>query len=389
MVRSEQAARNCIGRTSRGRQESKKIQEECAARRISTRAFRQKLLSRAMVFSRLCLVAVVLGSCPALLAASAKKQPARPAKDPAAYRGAIVMDAASGNVLFEDRADIVSPPASMTKLMTFAVLYDRLAAGALTLATPVKVTDEDSKMGGTQVFLDPRETFPVEELIFAMMIQSANDASYALARTAAGSADAFVQLMNAKAASLGMKNTTFRTPHGLPPANRKTADGDLTSPRDFALLCRHLVVNTDVLKYTSVRNRAFGQGVRREPMAMTNHNHLVGKVEGVDGLKTGFTNGAGFCLSATAGRKGRRVIVVTMGSEQAKARDLAVTELLERGFAALPAVAASAPTPPAATAASPAAGAEPVVKPAPRPAATTSSIPPAAEAPIKFSVPKR
>ena len=289
------------------------------------------------------------------------------------------MDAASGRVLFEDRADIISPPASMTKLMTFAVLHDRLASGALTLTTPVKITNEDSGKGGTQVYLDPRETFPVEELIFAMMIQSANDASNALARAAAGSAAAFVEMMNAKAAALGMKNTTFRTPHGLPPSNRKIADGDLTSPRDFALLSRHLVLNTDVLRYTSIRNRPFGEGVRKQPMAMTNHNNLVGKVDGVDGLKTGFTNGAGFCLSATAARNGRRVIVVTMGSEQAKSRDLAVAELLEQGFAALPAE----PVTPVARNNAPVV--ESLVKPAPRAAA----VPPVEEPPIKFSVPKR
>jgi D-alanyl-D-alanine carboxypeptidase (penicillin-binding protein 5/6) len=136
----------------------------------------------------------------------------------------------------------------MTKLMTFAVLHDRIAAGALTLATPVRITTEDAGKGGTQVYLDPRETFPVEELVYAMMIQSANDASNALARAAAGSTAAFVALMNEKAAALGMKNTIFRTPHGLPPSNRKIADGDLTSPRDVAVLSRPLVQKNDVLK---------------------------------------------------------------------------------------------------------------------------------------------
>lgn len=345
------------------------------------------LLAR-MIFSRRLILALLLALSPAVHAASAKKANPRPTDNASAYKGAIVMDAATGNVLFEDRADIISPPASMTKLMTFAVLHDRLASGALTLATPVRITNEDSKMGGTQVFLDPRETFPVEELVFAMMIQSANDASHALARAAAGSVEAFVEMMNAKAASLGMKHTTFRTPHGLPPATRKTADGDLTTPRDFALLSRHLVQNTDVLKYTSIRTRPFGQGVRAQPMAMTNHNHLIGKVAGVDGLKTGFTNGAGFCLSATSQRNGRRVIVVTMGSEQAKARDFKVTELLERGFSALPpgppAPATRTPIAPAA----PAPVADALIKPAPRATAEPVAPAPAEGAPIKFAVPR-
>jgi D-alanyl-D-alanine carboxypeptidase (penicillin-binding protein 5/6) len=329
-----------------------------------------------MIFPRRCILAAFLLLTPLLLAANAKKQPTRPAakETASAYRGAIVVDAATGNVLFEDHADIVSPPASMTKLMTFAVLHDRLATKAITLATPIRITNEDARMAGTQVYLDPRETFPVEELIYAMMIQSANDAAHALARASGGSREAFVALMNEKAKALGMANTTFRTPHGLPPDNRKVAEGDLSTPRDYALLCRHLLQNTDVLKYTSVRNRPFGEGVRAQPMAMTNHNHLLEKFAGVDGLKTGFTNGAGFCLSATAQRNGRRVIVVTMGAEQAKARDLKVAELLERGFAALP------PAPPPAPLLT-----DSPLKPAPRPATAAPSTEPA----VKLNIPKK
>jgi D-alanyl-D-alanine carboxypeptidase len=262
------------------------------------------------------------------------------------YAGAIVIDATSGQVLLEENADVVSPPASMTKLMTFAVLHDKLADGSLKLDTPVHVDVSDSKMGGTQVYLDPRETFPVEELIYAMMVQSANDAAHALARASAGSVEAFVGLMNAKARELGMAHTTFRTPHGLPPRSRRISDGDLTTPRDFAVLSRYLVRNTDVLKYTSVKERQFGTGVRPQPMRMDNHNKLLGKVSGVDGLKTGYTESAGYCLSATAERNGRRIIAVIMGSfgpnrsiDKGRARDLKTIELISRGFAALPATA--------------------------------------------------
>jgi len=269
------------------------------------------------------------------------------------YAGYIVTDAATGAVLLEENADVSNPPASMAKLMTFAVLSDKLASGAITLQTPVRITAEDAKMGGTQVYLDPRETFPVEELIYAMMIQSANDAAHALARAAAGSVEAFVELMNAKARELGMTHTTFRSPHGLPPASRRIADGDLTTPRDFAVLCRHVVLHTDVLKYTSIREREFGMGVRAKTMKMDNHNKLLGRVAGVDGLKTGYTVGAGYCLSATAERNGRRVIAVIMGSfgpngqiDKGKARDLKSIELIERGFAAQPAAVAVRPAPP-------------------------------------------
>ena len=256
---------------------------------------------------------------------------------PQAYLGAIVTDAESGRILFEDNADVSNPPASMTKLMTFAVLHDKLVSGTLTLETPVIVTAADSRMGGTQVWLKEKETFPVEELIYAMMIQSANDAAYALARVAAGSPEAFVELMNAKAHALGMTQTAFRTPHGLPPSNRRIAEGDLTTPRDFAQLCRYLLIETDITKYSSVRSRPFGASRPAGAVVMNNHNHLLGKIPGLNGLKTGFTNGAGFCLSATAERNGRRIIAVVMGGSDSKSRDLKVAELIERGFAALPA----------------------------------------------------
>jgi D-alanyl-D-alanine carboxypeptidase len=260
------------------------------------------------------------------------------------YSGVVVVDAATGQVLLEDNADVSNPPASMTKLMTFAVLADKLADGSLTLQTPVQIDASDARMGGTQVYLDPREVFPVEELIHAMMIQSANDAAHALARAAAGSVPAFVDLMNAKARALGMTRTTFRTPHGLPAPSRRVEDGDISTPRDFALLCRHLVLHTDILKYTAVRERPFGTNRAQGPIQMRNHNNLLGKIAGVDGLKTGYTQSAGYCLSATAERNGRRVIAVIMGSfgpgrsiDKGRARDLKAIELIDRGFAAGPA----------------------------------------------------
>jgi D-alanyl-D-alanine carboxypeptidase len=297
-----------------------------------------------------------------------------------AYVGAIVVEAATGDVLFEDRADTVSPPASMTKLMTYAVLHDRLASGALKLDTLVTVTAEDSRIGGTQVWLKQGETFSVEELIYAMLIQSGNDTAHALARTAAGSPAAFVELMNAKARALGMNQTTFRTPHGLPPANRRAADGDLTTPRDYALLSRYLLRETDVTRYTAVRQRAFGAGQRSADrvIQMTNHNHLLEKVAGVDGLKTGFTNGAGYCLAASAERGGRHIIVIVMGSPDSKTRDLKVIELLERGFglraAPLPVVRTDAPSSLARPAQPPAAKADQAAPPVKSGSAKDSEI---------------
>ena len=363
-----------------------------------------------MVFSRRSFVLLVLTGTVCLMASAAsntRSQPTRPGRNATgkSYKSAIVVDATTGDALFEDRADTMLPPASMTKLMTYAVLHDRLTNGGIRLDTPVPVTGADASMGGTQVFLDPRETFTIEQLIYAMMIQSANDAAHALARVAGGSVAGFVELMNAKARELGMSQTRFVTPHGLPPHSRRIADGDLTTPRDFAKLCRHLVNHTDVLKYTSVTEMDFGTGVRAKPLEMRNHNKLVGKVEGVDGLKTGYTEAAGYCLSATALRNGRRVIAVVMGSlgpngqrDYGRARDIDTVELLERGFAALPAgntsgAAASpispvspvapapvptSPTPKAGPPASPPAAppADSPIQPAPPPSAPVIKLPP-------------
>jgi D-alanyl-D-alanine carboxypeptidase (penicillin-binding protein 5/6) len=310
-----------------------------------------------------------LASSARILAVSVAAVAAASARTAASYKGAIATDAATGAVLFEDNADAVSPPASMTKLMTFAVLNDDLRQGTIALDTPVVVTLEDARVAlyrkSTEVWLRQGEVFPVEELIYAMMIQSANDAAYTLAHKAGGTVSAFVAQMNAKARELGMTRSTFRSPHGYPPPRRRIADGDLTTPRDYSLLCRYLLLHTDILKYTSVKSRTFGAGIRLDPVQMTNHNHLLGKIPGVDGLKTGFTDGAGFCLAATAARDGRRIIVVMMDSPDSRTRDLNVQELINQAFAAIPLGtkpfapgpapgAVSAPTRPAPGAAAPA-----------------------------------
>ncbi|PTX99078.1 D-alanyl-D-alanine carboxypeptidase family protein [Opitutus sp. ER46] len=297
---------------------------------------------RTRILGGLLVLVAVVAALPAAHAAGARAKSGA-AKAQPTYRSIIATDATSGAVLVEENADEVGAPASMTKLMTYAVLADKLAAGNLSLDTVVKIDKSDCGMGGTQVYLDPRESFTVEELIYAMMIQSANDAAHALARVSAGSRDAFVALMNQKARELGMTKTTFRSPHGLPPSTRRTADGDITTARDFAVLCRHLLLHTDVLKYSSVRQRDFGPLRKQGPLQMVNHNKLVGEVDGVDGLKTGFTKDAGYCLSATAERNGRRVIVVIMGAlgpggqlDYGRSRDRKTIETLERAFAALP-----------------------------------------------------
>lgn len=272
------------------------------------------------------------------------------------YKGAIVLDAADGTVLFDDKSDYVGPPASVTKLMTFLVVHDAIKAGEISLSTRVTVSAEDSRMGGTQVWLAHNEVFTVKELLYALMIQSANDAAHALSHTAAPDRTAFVARMNARARQLGMQDTIWRTPHGLPPRSRKLSETDQTSPRDLATLSLALLRETDILHYSAIKSRPFGEGYRTKPVMMRTHNHLVGKVEGVDGLKTGFTRAAGFCLSATAERNGRRIVAVLMGCPTSQQRDIRMAELIEATFVQLnPSPISRAPV------------AAPVITPAPMP----------------------
>jgi serine-type D-Ala-D-Ala carboxypeptidase (penicillin-binding protein 5/6) len=246
------------------------------------------------------------------------------------YVSALLVNADTGEHLFADNADALVYPASALKLMVLLLILERVEQGTMHLGDIVQVTDEAYRMGGSQVYLDPKEQFPVEELLYALMVQSANDAAVALATHAAGSTESFVALMNRKAEELGMKNTRFHSVHGLPPAAGQEAD--ITTARDFAILCRELAKRPDVFKYTGTRERGF----RDDTFMMRNHNHLLGSVTGCDGFKTGYFTAAGFSIAATASRGGVRVIALVMGSKDRKVRDAKATELLTRGFAMIP-----------------------------------------------------
>jgi len=250
------------------------------------------------------------------------------AADP--YVSALLINADTGEHLFADNVDAPVYPASALKLMVLLLILERIEQGTMNLDDIVQVTDEAYRMGGSQVYLDPKEQFPVDELLYALMVQSANDAAVALATHAAGSTEGFVELMNRKAEELGMQNTRFHSVHGLPPASGQEAD--VTTARDFALLCRELTKRPEVFKYTGTREKGF----RDDTFMMRNHNHLLGKVAGCDGFKTGYFTAAGFSIAATASRGGVRVIALVMGSKDRKVRDAKATELLNRGFAMTP-----------------------------------------------------
>ncbi len=261
-------------------------------------------------------------------------------RDP--YLGAIAIDANTGDVLFEDGADRPGYPASMLKLMDLFLVLDRVSQGSVRLEDPVLITKEVAAIGGSQVYLDPRESFTVDELLYALMVQSANDAAMALALHVAGTREGFVRMMNDKAKELGLSPVTqFQSPHGLPPGAGQRPD--ITTPRDFAKLCRALIrAHPEALKYTSTTFKVF----RQDPLfEMRTHNHLLGVVPGCDGLKTGYFRDAGYSIAATAQRDGARVVAVVMGSVDRKVRDAKATELLARGL--LDASRASVPPPPA------------------------------------------
>ena len=250
------------------------------------------------------------------------------AKDP--YVSALVIDADSGKTLFAENVDAKVYPASVLKLMDLYVILDRIEHGALKLDDMVAVTVEAAKTGGSQVYLDPKEQFPVEDLIYALMVQSANDAAVALATHIAGSKDGFIALMNQKAQELGMKNTRFHSVHGLPPSDGQ--EPDVTTARDFAILCRELAKRPEALKYTSTQTKGF----RENKFIMRNHNKLLTQVAGCDGFKTGYYQAAGFSIAATAKKGGVRIITLVMGSKDRKVRDAKAMELLAKGFTIMP-----------------------------------------------------
>jgi D-alanyl-D-alanine carboxypeptidase (penicillin-binding protein 5/6) len=254
-------------------------------------------------------------------------------RDP--WLGAIVVDAAAGKVLFEDHADAKGYPASVLKLMDLLIILEKIEQKQLSLQDQVPVSAKASHTGGSRVWLKEKETFTVDEMLYALMVQSANDAAVALAEKVAGTTEAFVELMNRRAKELGMNSTMFHSVHGLPPG--KGQEHDVTTARDLSILCRELLRHPDTLRYTSTRERPFRPNVAGHTIAMSNHNRLLGRVEGCDGFKTGYITASGYSIAVTAARQGQRVIAIVFDSTTLKVRDAKAAELLAKGFAALPA----------------------------------------------------
>ncbi len=240
-------------------------------------------------------------------------------------KSVILIEAKTGKVLFEHEADIRLAPASVTKIMSILLVVEEIERGTLSLGDIISVSDNASHMGGSQVYLKAGEQMSVGELLKCVVIASANDAATALAEQVAGSVEGFVVLMNKRASELGMTNTVFENPTGL---DDSTKDHKTTA-RDISIMSRELMKHDMILNYTtvwtdSIRNGAFG---------LTNTNRLIRFYSGANGLKTGSTSKAGFCISAAAKRDNMQLIAVVMGSPNRDSRNETAKKLLDYGFA--------------------------------------------------------
>ncbi|MDA5106942.1 D-alanyl-D-alanine carboxypeptidase [Brevibacillus sp. LEMMJ03] len=238
---------------------------------------------------------------------------------------AILMEADTGTVLFEKNAHEKLPPASITKVMTLLLIMEALDRGEIKLTDKVRTSERAASMGGSQIFLQPGEEMTVDDMIKGIAIASGNDASVAMAEHLGGTEEAFVARMNERAKQLGMKNTHFVNSNGLP------APDHYSSAMDIAIMSRELLKHELITKYTGT----YQDYLRKDsdnPFWLVNTNRLVRFYEGVDGLKTGYTSEAKYCLTATAKRNNMRVIAVVMGEPDTKTRNAEVSTLFTYAF---------------------------------------------------------
>jgi len=306
---------------------------------------------------------------PVAVQAAKPSAPAQTEHRRSPYVGAISIDAMSGNVLFEDRADVEAYPASVTKLMTLLLVVEDVRAGKYAFADMVVTTADAYKSEPSWVGLKVGEKMSVRDLCAALMVESANDAAIVLGVNSAGSFGAFVARMNARAEALGMKRTRYYNPNGLPPGRRYPWKSfNVSTARDQALLARALVACPEIVPFTSIKTcdlvktstgyrisvtRRTNEPERTTVLAegetlvkqMRNHNNVMrtdklkivnadGK-EAVDGLKTGYIDAGGSSISLTGTRKGKRAIVVVLGSSSSKERDAQAVRLMNDALGAL------------------------------------------------------
>jgi len=240
-------------------------------------------------------------------------------------KSAILIERDTGKKLFDKNAHEKLPPASMTKIMTLLLIMEALDKGDLKKDEMIRISERASSMGGSQIFLEAGEEMSVNDLLKGIAVASGNDASVALAERIAGSEEAFVEKMNNKVKELKLKNTHFQNTTGLP------AEDHYSTSHDMAIIAKELLKYESITEYTSLYEDYLRKGEENE-FWLVNTNKLVKFYPGVDGLKTGFTNEAKYCLTATAKKHDMRVIAVVMGADKPKERNAAISNMLDYAF---------------------------------------------------------
>ena len=241
-------------------------------------------------------------------------------------RSLILIEAETGTVLYERDADIPLPPASVTKVMTMLLVMEAIDSGRISLGDKVSVSENAANMGGSQVYLEPGEQMTVDELLKCVVVSSANDAAVALAEFISGSEEGFVSEMNRRAAELNMTRTVFENTNGLD----DTTQNHVTSAREIATMSAELISkHPKILEYSSI----WMDSIRGGEFGLTNTNRLIRFYNGANGLKTGSTSKAGFCISASAKRDGMQLICVVMAASTRDSRNEIAKKLFDFGFA--------------------------------------------------------
>ena len=242
-------------------------------------------------------------------------------------KSAILMDVGSGQMLYEKNAHDKLPPASVTKVMTMLLICEALDSGKITLDDSVQISDNAASMGGSQIFLEAGEVQKVDTLLKGIAVASANDGCVAMAEYIGGSVESFVDMMNAKAKELNMKDTNFVNTNGLP------VDNHYTSAHDIAIMSRELLKHDVISKYLTTWMDQVVVGKKQITVGLANTNKLIKHYQGATGVKTGFTQQAKYCLSASAKRGDTHLVAVTLGAETSPERFKDATSLLNFGFA--------------------------------------------------------
>lgn len=241
-------------------------------------------------------------------------------------KSAILIEESTGEILYEFNSHEKLEPASMTKMMSLLLIMESIEKGVISWDQMITVSKNASSMGGSQILLEEGEQMSVDDLVKGVSIASGNDAVVALAEAIAGTEENFVKMMNDKVSELGLKDTNFKNCHGL------DEEGHYSSSYDMAYIARELVKHEKILEYSSIYETYLREGTNKK-IWLVNTNRLVRFKQGVDGLKTGYTEGAGFCLTATMKKDGMRIIATVMGEPDSNTRNSEVSSMLDYAFA--------------------------------------------------------